>query len=93
MLYNKQLNKMNTLNTIKTITTRKEKTIEFKMSNMTFIVKAYSHYITARNSGWTRTRFSAKIKETSQGIGVLGNLEMVRRQMKNINSKSHLFLK
>lgn len=83
----------NTIKTNQTVSTEKEKTIEIVMSNMTFIVKAYSHYITAKNSGWTRTIYTGKIKENGQGIGVRGGIDMIRRQMTNINSKPHLFLK
>ena len=74
--------------------TRKIKTIELKYSNMTFIVEAYSHYISlVNNPGWTTTRYTAKIKETGEKIGLMGGRRLIKEQMQLINSRPDLFLK
>lgn len=74
--------------------TNKSKSIEVKYSNMTFIITATSHYIYAvSNPGWTKTKYTAKIKETGEGIGIMGGRKLIKNQMELINSKAYLFLK
>jgi hypothetical protein len=72
---------------------RKVKSIELTYSNMTFVVEAHSHFIICKNSAWTKTRYTASIKETGEGIGSMGNRELIKRQMELINSKPELFLR
>jgi hypothetical protein len=82
------------MKTIENNQKRKIKIIEIKLSNMVFEVQAYSHYITELlNSGWSRTRFTAKIKNTGEGIGIIGGKRFIRQQMEIINSRPDLFLK
>ncbi len=74
--------------------TRKEKTLEVKFSNMTFVVKAYSHFMRELNSPyWVKNRFSATIKETGENIGFIGCRKNLKAQMELVNSKPHLFLR
>lgn len=81
------------MKTLQSTAFRKVKTIEVKMSNMTFIVQAYSHYIYAvKDPAWTKTTYTAKIKETGEGIGGLGSRKLIRGQMKLIDSRPDLFL-
>jgi hypothetical protein len=73
---------------------RKVKTVEIAYSNMTFIVQAYCHYMKELNNpSWSRITYTAKIKETGEGIGGMGDRTLIKRQMNLINSKPHLFLK
>jgi hypothetical protein len=70
-----------------------KKTIEVKYSNMTFVVTAYAHYMSALlNPGWSRTTYTATIKETGENIGMRGDRSLIRSQMSLINSKPELFL-
>jgi hypothetical protein len=81
------------MTTVTNTSSIKEKTIEVKYSNMTFVVKAYSHYMKALlNPGWARNRYTATIKETGEGIGMMGDRKLIKSQMALINSKPHLFL-
>ena len=72
---------------------RKIKTIELRYSNMTFIVKVKSNFITGWNSTWATNKYTAKIKETGEGIGVTGGRKLIKAQMELINSRPELFLK
>lgn len=82
------------MKTLENTNTKKVKTVEVKFSNMTFIVQAYSHYMAALlNPGWARNRYTATIKETGEGIGMMGDRNLIRQQMELINSKPQLFLK
>jgi hypothetical protein len=82
------------MKTIESTKTRKIKTVEVKHSNMTFIVQVYSHYMAALiNPSWAKNRYTAKIKETGESIGGMGDRKFIRFQMSLINSKPHLFLK
>jgi preprotein translocase subunit Sss1 len=81
------------MKTLKNTNSEMEKSIEIKFSNMTFIVKAYSHYIkNVTNPSWTNNRYTATIKETGEGIGLMGGRKLIKNQMALINSKPHLFL-
>ena len=82
------------MKTLQNTNTKKAKTVEVKMSNMTFIVQAYSHYMGALNNpGWATNKYTATIKETGEGIGMMGGRKLIRSQMTLINSKPELFLK
>lgn len=82
------------MKTVENTKTRKVKTVEVKYSNMTFIVEAYSHYMIALNNpSWARNRYTAKIKETGEGIGMMGDRKLIKSQMELINSKPQLFLR
>ena len=82
------------MKTLQNTNTKKAKTVEVKMSNMTFIVQAYSHYMAALNNpGWATNKYTATIKETGEGIGMMGGRKLIRSQMALINSKPELFLK
>lgn len=84
---------MKNLKTVPSISSRKIKTIEVKYSNMSFIVQVYSHYCeNLWQPHWSVTKYSAIIKETGKGIGVLGSRKLIKAQMELINSKPHLFL-
>lgn len=81
------------MTTLQSTKTRKVKTIEVKFSNMTFIVQSYSHYMSALNNpGWSTNSYTATIKETGKGIGMMGGRKLIKSQMELINSKPHLFL-
>jgi hypothetical protein len=81
------------MRTLENTKTRKVKIVEIKYSNMTFIVQAYSHYMAALNNpGWSKNRYTATIKETGEGIGMMGGRKLIKSQMELINSKPHLFL-
>lgn len=81
------------MTTLVSTNSHKLKSIEVKYSNMTFILEASSHYIKNVNSpGWTRVKFTGRIKETGENIGVLGGKKMVKNQMNIINSRPDLFL-
>ena len=72
---------------------QKVRTVEVKMSNLTFVVEARCHYMAALlNPGWSVVKYTAKIKETGEGIGMMGGRKLIKDQMTLINSKSHLFL-
>ena len=82
------------MTTLENTKTRKVKVIEVKYTNMTFIVQVHSHYMAALNNpGWATNRYTAKIKETGEGIGMMGGRKLIKSQMELINSKPHLFLK
>lgn len=82
------------MKTLESTKTRKVKTVEVKMSNMTFIVQSYSHYMAALNNpSWSKNKYTATIKETGEGIGMMGDRNLIRRQMEIINSKPNLFLR
>ena len=84
---------MQNLTTVENNRIRKIKTVEVQYSNMTFIVQAYSHYITTlRTPYWTKTQYSATIKETGEGIGIGGRRKTIKSQMELINSRPDLFL-
>ena len=87
---NKNNNNMTTLENTKT---RKTKSIEVIFSNMTFVIKASTHFLIGLNSGWSTIKYTATIKETGEGIGVIGGRTLIKRQMELINSRSDLFLK
>jgi len=82
------------MRTLENTNTRKVKVVEVKYSNMTFIVQAYSHYMAALNNpAWANNRYTATIKETGEGIGMMGGRKLIKSQMELINSKPHLFLR
>jgi hypothetical protein len=81
------------MKTLENTKTRKVKVIEVNYSNMTFIVQAYSHYMAAlENPHWSTNRYTATIKETGEGIGMMGDRKLIKSQMELINSKPNLFL-
>lgn len=85
------LNKMKTLENTKT---HKAKSIDVAFSNMTFVVKASCHYMAALNNpGWSKIRYTANIKETGEGIGMMGGKTLITKQMELINARPDLFLK
>ena len=82
------------MQTLENTKTRKTKAIEVIYSNMTFVIKASTHYIIGlKNSGWATTKYTATIKETGEGIGAIGGKTLIKRQMELINSRPDLFLK
>lgn len=102
------------MKTLESTKTRKVKVIEVKYSNMTFIVKVSTHYMTAlcetkvidkatgtetiigealNNPSWAANKYTATIKETGEGIGLMGGRKLIKSQMELINSKPHLFLR
>ena len=81
------------MRTLESTKTRKVKSIEVKMSNMTFIITCHAHYILGFNGGWSKNKYTAVIKNNFQGIGTRGNLKAIRSQMELINSRPDLFLK
>jgi len=82
------------MKTLENTKTRKVKSIEVKYSNMTFIIEARSHYMAALNNpGWSKTKYTAKIKETGERIGLVCGRHLIKTQMELINSKPHLFIK
>ena len=82
------------METIKNTKTKKVKVIEVQYSNMTFIVQAYSHYMAALNNPhWSKTQYTAVIKETGKSSGGLGSRQLIKSQMEIINSRPDLFLK
>jgi hypothetical protein len=82
------------MKTLESTKKRKIKMVEVKYSNMTFLVEAHSHYMKELNNPhWARNRYTAKIKETGENIGGMGDRKLIRSQMEIINSKPHLFLK
>jgi len=86
----KQIENMTTLTSTTTV---KKKSVEVKYSNMTFIVECYTHFmVTLNNANWARNRYTARIKETGENIGMMGDRKLIRSQMELINSKPHLFL-
>ena len=86
--------KTNKMQTLESTNTRKVKSVEVKYSNMTFIVHAHSHYMAALNNpGCAINRYTATIKETGEGIGMMGCRKLIKSQMELINSKPHLFLR
>lgn len=81
------------MTTLENTKTRKTKSIEVIFSNMTFVINASTHFLIGLNSGWSRTKYTATIKETGEDIGVIGGKEMIKRQMELINSKPEFFLR
>jgi preprotein translocase subunit Sss1 len=82
------------MKTLESTKTRKVKTIEVKYSNMTFIVQSYSHFITTvKNPDWSKNKYTATIKETGEGIGMMGGRDLIKKQMELINSRPDLFLR
>ena len=81
------------MTTLENTKTRKTKSIEVIFSNMTFVIKASTHFLIGLNSGWSSIKYTATIKETGEGIGVIGGRTLIKRQMELINSKPELFLK
>lgn len=74
-------------------TANRVKTVEVKMSNMTFVVTCSSHYLAALNNPhWTTPVFVAHIKETGEKISPMCGKRFIKQQMELINSKPHLFL-
>jgi hypothetical protein len=81
------------MTTLQNTKTKKVRTIEVKLSNMTFIVESSCHYMAALNNpGWSKNIYTAKIKETGERIGGVGGRDLIKAQMQLINSKPHLFL-
>jgi trans-2-enoyl-CoA reductase len=82
------------MKTLENTKTKKVKTIEVKYSNMTFIVQSYSHFIIAvNNPSWSKNKYTATIKETGEGIGMMGGRDLIKKQMELINSRPDLFLR
>lgn len=81
------------MKTLENTKTRKIKTVEIQMSNMTFIVTCHTHFILGFNGGWSKNKYTAVIKNNFDGIGTHGSLKAIRSQMELINSNPHLFLK
>jgi hypothetical protein len=82
------------MKTLENTKTRKVKSIEVIFSNMTFMINASCHYLVAvNNQGWSNIKYTARIKETGEGIGVCGGRTLIKRQMELINSRPDLFLK
>jgi hypothetical protein len=82
------------MKTLQNTKIRKIKTIEVIYSNMTFIVEASCHYMAALNNpGWSTIKYRANIKETGEGIGLMGGKSLIKRQMELMNSRPDLFLK
>jgi hypothetical protein len=82
------------MKTLENNTNRKVKSIEVTYSNITFVVQAHSQFIVGRiNSGWSKNKYTAIIKETGEGIGANGSRELIKRQMELINSRPDLFLR
>ena len=82
------------MKTLQNTKTQKAKSIEVKFSNMTFIVESYSHYMVALiNPSWSRNKYTATIKETGEGIGMMGGRDLIKKQMELINSRPDLFLR
>jgi hypothetical protein len=79
------------MKTLENTTKRKIKTIEVQYSNMTFVLQAHTHFIIGINSGWSKTKYTAFIKETGEAIG-FGNIKLIRAQMKIVNLNSDMFL-
>jgi hypothetical protein len=42
---------------------------------------------------WSSNKYTAKIKETGEGIGMIGGRKLIKSQMQLINSRPDLFLK
>jgi hypothetical protein len=79
------------MKTLENTTKRKIKTIEVQYSNMTFVLQAHTHFIIGINSGWSKTKYTAFIKETGEAIG-FGNIKLIRAQMKIVNLNYDMFL-
>jgi hypothetical protein len=45
------------------------------------------------NPSWAANKYTATIKETGEGIGLMGGRKLIKSQMELINSKPHLFLR
>ena len=84
----------NTMKTLENNSKRKIKTIEVQYSNMTFLVEGYTAYIIGLRDGyWTRTKYTASIKETGENVGGMGDRNFIKRKMELINSRPDLFLR
>ena len=82
------------MKTLSNTNTLKTKSIEIKYSNMTFIVTVLAHYMAALNCpSWSSNKYTAKIKETGEGIGCFGGRKLIKSQMQLINSRPDLFLR
>ncbi len=82
------------MTTLQNTSTHKTKSIEVKYSNMTFIVTVSAHYMAALNCpSWSSNKYTAKIKETGEGIGGFGGRKLIKSQMQLINSRPDLFLR
>ena len=82
------------MKTLQNTKTTKVKTTEVQYSNMTFVVQAYSHYMAALiNPHWSKTTYTAVIKENGQCSGGRGSRQFIKSQMEIINSRPDLFLK
>lgn len=82
------------MKTLENTKTRKVKSVEVQYSNMTFIVEAGCHYVEHYAiPGWVKTYYSATIKETGEGTGMMGSKEDIKNHLELINSRPDLFLK
>ena len=82
------------MKTLENNSKRKIKTIEVQYSNMTFLVESYTAYIIGLRDGyWTRTKYTASIKETGENVGGMGDRNFIKRKMELINSRPDLFLR
>ena len=62
------------MKTLENTSKRKIKMVEVKYSNMTFQVQSYSHYMKELETPtWSKNRYTAKIKETGENIGMMGD--------------------
>jgi hypothetical protein len=74
-------------------TSRKVKSVEVKMSNMTFVVNCEMTFIrSVKNPSWSTPKFTAVIKETGEKLSTFCGKKFLKNQMELINSKPHLFL-
>ena len=74
------------MKTLENTSKSKVKVVEIKYSNMTFIVQSFSHYMKElENPTWAKNRYTAKIKETGENIGGMGDRKRIRSQMALIN--------
>jgi len=82
------------MKTLVNTTTHKVKEIEVIFSNMTFVVWAHTHYMSALNNpGWATNKYTATIKETGESIGMMAGRTLIKKQMELVNSRPDLFLK
>jgi len=79
------------MKTLENNSKRKIKTIEVQYSNMSFVLQAHTHFIVGINSGWSKTKYTAFIKETGEAIG-FGNKKLIKAQMRIVNLNSDMFL-
>lgn len=70
------------------------KTTEVKFSNISFIVTISAHYMESLwHPSWSKSKYTATIKETGEGIGCIGGKKHIVQQMKIINDNYKLFIK